>query len=48
MNYFLFEFFRLRLIKQVIDLRKVRFAALKFRTDLQNRVMDGWSKSVIQ
>ena len=31
------------LIKQLIDLEKVRTDNLKFRTDLQDRVMDGWS-----
>ena len=31
------------LIEQLIDLEKVRTENLKFRTDLQKRVMDGWS-----
>ena len=31
------------LIKQLIDLRKVRAENLKFRTDLRDRVVDGWS-----
>ena len=31
------------LIEQLINLKKVRSENLKFRTDLQNRVMDGWS-----
>ena len=31
------------LIKQLIDLEKVRTDNLKFRTDLRNWVMDGWS-----
>ena len=31
------------LIEQLIDLSKVRTESLKFRTDLQDRVMGGWS-----
>ena len=31
------------LIKQLIDLEKVRIDNLKFRTDLGDQVMDGWS-----
>ena len=31
------------LIEQLIDLKKVRTDNLKFRTDLQDQVMDGWS-----
>ena len=31
------------LIEQLIDLEKVRTDNLKFRTDLRDRVMDGWS-----
>ena len=27
----------------LIDLEKLRFASLKFRTELRDRVMDGWS-----
>ena len=31
------------LIQQLIDLEKVRTKNLKFRTDLRDQVMDGWS-----
>ena len=31
------------LIEQLIDLEKVRTENLKFRTDLRDQVMDGWS-----
>ena len=31
------------LIEQLIDLEKVRTENLKFRTDLPDRVMEGWS-----
>ena len=31
------------LIEQLINLEKVRTDNLKFRTDLQDQVMDGWS-----
>ena len=31
------------LIEQLIDLEKVRTDNLKLRTDLRDRVMDGWS-----
>ena len=31
------------LIEQLIDLEKVRSDNLKFRTDLRDLVMDGWS-----
>ena len=31
------------LIEQLIDLEKVRTDNLKFRTDLGDQVMDGWS-----
>ena len=31
------------LIEQLTDLRKVRTENLKFRTGLQDRVMDSWS-----
>ena len=31
------------LIEQLIDFEKVRTDNLKFRTDLRDRVMDGWS-----
>ena len=31
------------LIEQLIDLEKVRTDNLKFRTDLRDRNMDGWS-----
>ena len=31
------------LIKQVLDYRKVRSENLKFSTDLQDQVMDGWT-----
>ena len=31
------------LIEQLIDLEKVRSDNLKFRTDLQDLVIDGWS-----
>ena len=31
------------LIEQLIDLEKVRTDNLKFRTDLRDQVMDGWS-----
>ena len=31
------------LMKQVIDYRKVRSENLKFSTDLQDQIMDGWS-----
>ena len=31
------------LIEQLINLEKVRTDNLKFRTDLQDRVKDGWS-----
>ena len=31
------------LIEQLFYLRKVRTENVKFRTDLRNRVMDGWS-----
>ena len=31
------------LIEQLVDLRKVRTEDLKFRTDLRDLVMDGWS-----
>ena len=31
------------LIEQLINLEKVRTENLKFRTDLRDRVMDGWS-----
>ena len=29
-------------MEQLIDFRKVRTENLKFRTDLQDQVMDGW------
>ena len=31
------------LLEQLSDLEKVRTDNLKFRTDLRDRVMDGWS-----
>ena len=31
------------LIEQLINFEKVRIDNLKFRTDLQDQVMDGWS-----
>ena len=31
------------LIKQIINLRKVKTDNLKFRTDLLDQVVDGWS-----
>ena len=31
------------LIEQLIDLEKVRLENLKFRTELRDRVEDGWS-----
>ena len=31
------------LIEQIIDLEKVRNENLKFRTDLWDQAMDGWS-----
>ena len=31
------------LIEQLMDFEKVRTDNLKFRTDLRNQVMDGWS-----
>ena len=34
------------LIKQLIDLKKVRTENLKFRTDLQDQVMDGLGSTV--
>ena len=35
--------FCVMLIEQLINLGKVRTENLKFRTDLRDRVMDGWS-----
>ena len=35
------------LIKQFIDLSKVRSESLKFRTDLLDLVMDGWSLDLV-
>ena len=46
MKYFHFEKFLLnasRAAQWLIDLEKVRTDYLKFRTDLQDRVMGGWS-----
>ena len=31
------------LIEQLMDLEKVRLENMKFRTDIPDRVMDGWS-----
>ena len=41
LKYVLFEY--ILCSKQVIDYRKVRSKNLKFSTDLQDQVMDGWS-----
>ena len=35
------------LIEQLIDLEKVRTDNLKFRTDLGDQVMDGWSENTV-
>ena len=35
--------FLLKLIEQLVDLRKKRTENLKFRTDLRDQVTDGWS-----
>ena len=43
LKYFHFAQFYSMLIEQLIDLEKVRTDNLKFRTDLRDRVMDGWS-----
>ena len=40
---FLFTQFCSMLIEQLIDLRKVKTENLKFRTDLEDRVMNSWS-----
>ena len=42
-EYFLIAFFWLKLIKQVIELRKARTENLLFGTGLQELVVDGWS-----
>ena len=42
-NFFTLHNFYSMLIEQLIDLEKVRTDNLKFRTDLRDRVMDGWS-----
>ena len=42
-NIFTLHNFCSTLIKQLIDLEKLRTKNLKFRTYLQDRVMDGWS-----
>ena len=43
LNFFHFAQILLNLIEQLIDLEKVRTDNLKFRTDLRDRKMDGWS-----
>ena len=43
LNIFTLTIFCLMLIKQRIDLKKVRTENLKFRTDLQDWVANGWS-----
>ena len=42
-NIFFSHNFCLMLIKHLINLKKVRTKNLKFRTDLQDQVIDGWS-----
>ena len=42
-NIFTLHIFCSMLIEQLVDLEKVRTDKLKFRTDLRDRVMDGWS-----
>ena len=42
-NIFTLHNFCSTLIKQLVDLEKVRIDNLKFRTDLLDQVMDGWS-----
>ena len=44
-NIFTLHNFCSMLIEQLIDLEKVRTDNLKFRTDLRDRVMDGWSET---
>ena len=43
LKYFHFTQFLLIAHQQLIDLEKVKTQNLKFRTDLQDQVMDGWS-----
>ena len=43
LKYLHFAQFCSMLIEQLIDLEKERTDNLKFRTDLRDRVMDGWS-----
>ena len=43
LKFFHFAQILLNLIEQLIDLEKVKADNLKFRTDLRDRKMDGWS-----
>ena len=43
LNFFHFAQILLNLIEQLIDFEKVKTDNLKFRTDLRDRKMDGWS-----